>query len=88
MRMNKNTKQKNKQELDILKAYKKGELETISNLNKVKKEYSQIARNTLKKNKSITIRLAERDLLRLKAKAFQEGIPYQTLLTSIIHKNV
>jgi predicted DNA binding CopG/RHH family protein len=86
--MNKNTKQKNKQELDILKAYKKGELETISNLNKVKKEYSQIARNTLKKNKSITIRLAERDLLRLKAKAFQEGIPYQTLLTSIIHKNV
>ena len=73
---------------EMVKAYEKGDIKTVANLNKVKKEYSQIARNTLKKNKSITIRLAERDLLRIKQKAMKEGIPDQTLITSLIHKNV
>ncbi len=84
MTKNKETKLNN----EMVKAYEKGDLKTVANLNKVKKEYSQIARNTLKKNKSITIRLAERDLLRIKEKAMKEGIPYQTLITSLIHKNV
>jgi predicted DNA binding CopG/RHH family protein len=47
----------------------------------------QIARNTLAKNKTITVRLSERNLLRLKAKAAQEGIPYQTFVSSLIQKN-
>jgi predicted DNA binding CopG/RHH family protein len=47
----------------------------------------QIARNTLAKNKTITVRLSERNLLRLKAKAAQDGIPYQTFVSSLIQKN-
>jgi predicted DNA binding CopG/RHH family protein len=47
----------------------------------------QIAKNTLAKNKTITVRLSERNLLRLKAKAAQEGIPYQTFVSSLIQKN-
>ncbi len=79
---------KQKKDMDIIKAYERGELKTVANFNKIKKQYSQIARNTLKKDKSITIRIAERDLLRIKEKAMKEGIQYQTLISSLIHKNV
>lgn len=48
----------------------------------------EIGRNTTAKNKTITIRLSERNLVRLKAAAAREGVPYQTLVSSLIHKNV
>jgi len=47
----------------------------------------EVAKNTLAKNKTITVRLSERNLLRLKAKAAQEGIPYQTFVSALIQKN-
>ena len=53
-----------------------------------KKRYQQIARNTSSKNKAITIRLSERTLHRLKAAATREGMPYQTLVSSLIHKHI
>lgn len=86
--MKKNNINLTKEEKDILKAQEMGLFKSVSNLNKEKSRYAQIARNTLKKNKSITIRLAERDLQKVKAKAMEEGIPYQTYITSIIHKSV
>ncbi len=49
--------------------------------------YQQIAKNTTAKNKAITVRLSERTLMRLKAKSAQEGLPYQTFVASLIHKN-
>lgn len=52
------------------------------------KRFQDIARNTLAKNKTITVRLSERNLLRLKAAAAQEGIPYQTLVSSLIQKHI
>lgn len=55
-------------------------------LRSAKKELHQIAKNTLNKTRNINIRLTERDLNRLKAKAIEEGIPYQTLAASILHK--
>ncbi|HSX02582.1 MAG TPA: hypothetical protein VLI05_04710 [Candidatus Saccharimonadia bacterium] len=51
-----------------------------------KKALQQYAKNTLNKTKNINIRLSERDLYRLRAKAIEEGIPYQTLASSILHK--
>jgi predicted DNA binding CopG/RHH family protein len=53
-----------------------------------KREIEQAARNTLNKTKNINIRLSERDLHKLKTKAIEEGIPYQTLASSILHKKV
>jgi predicted DNA binding CopG/RHH family protein len=44
------------------------------------------ARNTLKKDKRLNIRISERDLTELQRKAVTEGLPYQTYLSSIIHK--
>ena len=46
----------------------------------------QYARNTLQKNKRINIRLSEKDLLGIQTKAIEEGLPYQTLISSILHK--
>jgi predicted DNA binding CopG/RHH family protein len=76
------------EEKQIIKDFEKNKFQSISNLERTKKRYSTIAKNTLKKNKSITIRLADRDIQKVKAKAMEEGIPYQTLITSIIHKYI
>lgn len=47
-----------------------------------------LATSLFKKQKNINIRISEHDLLKVKAKAFEEGIPYQTYISSLIHKNV
>lgn len=51
------------------------------------KYWQQIARNTLRK-KPITVRVQERDIEGLKVKALEQGIPYQTLVASILHRYV
>lgn len=47
-----------------------------------------MAKETLKKNKRINIRVSERDLEGVQKKAIEEGLPYQTLIASVIHKYV
>jgi predicted DNA binding CopG/RHH family protein len=71
----------------IEKALESGQLKSAPEFEKRKKELQQIAKNSLNKTKNINIRLSERDLYRLKAKAIEEGIPYQTLVSSILHKS-
>lgn len=75
-----------KEEQDILDAFERGEFKRVSNLKKAKEHFSQVAKNTLNKAKNINIRLSEKDLAKLKRKAVEEGIPYQTLVSSILHK--
>ncbi len=75
-----------KEEQEILNAVEKGEFVSVPNLEKEKKRFREIARNTLNKTRNINIRLSERDLARLKRKAAEEGLPYQTLASSILHK--
>ena len=48
----------------------------------------EVARETLQKDKRINIRMSGRDLLSLKRKANRFGIPYQTLISSILHQYV
>ena len=47
-----------------------------------------LARATLRKDRRMNVRISERDLKGLKARAAEEGIPYQTLVTMILHKYV
>jgi len=76
-----------RKELEAIEdALDKGEIKSAPDFEKRKKELQQIAKNTLNKTRNINIRLTERDLYRLKAKAIEEGIPYQTLVSSILHK--
>ena len=51
-------------------------------------EAQAFARATLKKDRRMNVRISERDLKGLKARAAEEGIPYQTLVTMILHKYV
>ncbi|EKD84940.1 MAG: hypothetical protein ACD_38C00138G0004 [uncultured bacterium] len=75
-----------KEEEEILKAVEAGEFKRVKNFEQAKKDAIEAAKNTVKKNKNINLRISERDLLKLKAKAIEEGIPYQTLAASILHK--
>jgi len=75
-----------KEEKKILKSFEEGEWVSVPGNSKRKKELIQYARNTLKKDKRLNIRISERDLVELQRKAVREGLPYQTYVSSIIHK--
>jgi predicted DNA binding CopG/RHH family protein len=61
--------------------------EWVSDLTKKeKKQYQEYARYNLNKQKRINIRMTERDLKKIRAKAIEEGIPYQSLIAMLIHK--
>ena len=69
-------------EKEILEAYENGMLKP----SKSQPDYQTIARNTMKKNRKINIRISENDLSALQRRAAREGIPYQTLIGSVLHK--
>ena len=75
-----------KEEQEILDSFENGEGVQVKNFSKRKAELMKYARNTLKKDKRLNIRISERDLNELQRKAVIEGLPYQTYLSSIIHK--
>jgi predicted DNA binding CopG/RHH family protein len=75
-----------KEEKEILDSFEKEEWVPVTNLTKRKKELMAYARNTLRKDKRLNIRISERDLLELQKRAVNEGLPYQTYVSSIIHK--
>lgn len=76
----------NKEEKEILEAYEKQELKSIPRVRRAMTEYREYAKSALNKNKRINIRLSERDILHMKMTAVKEGLPYQTLISSILHK--
>ncbi|MBI5893285.1 MAG: antitoxin [Deltaproteobacteria bacterium] len=77
-----------KEEQEILNSFEKGEWVPVKNLSKRRAEMMRYARNTFKKDKRLNIRISERDLNELQRKAVNEGLPYQTYVSSIIHKFV
>ena len=77
-----------KNEQEIERSYEQDEWKSAPKAKELKQKYAQYVRNTFQKNKRINIRISEWDLLRLKAKSIEEGIPYQTMVASLIHKFV
>jgi predicted DNA binding CopG/RHH family protein len=75
-----------KEEKEILDSFEKGEWVPVTDLPKRRRELAEYARNTLRKDKRLNIRISERDLIELQRKAVKEGLPYQTYVSSIIHK--
>ena len=75
----------NKEEMELAKSLENEEW--ISDLTKKeKKQYEEYARYSLSKRKRINIRMSERDLKKIQAKAIEEGIAYQSLISMLIHK--
>ena len=77
----------NEEERELYEAIESGDFVSVENLEDEKAKAKAAAKATLNKTRNINIRLSERDVYKLKAKAVEEGIPYQTLASSILHKS-
>lgn len=76
------------EEEEILEAFESGKLERVENTENEIKRHKVLAEATFEKDARINIQLSSRDLRALQARALREGIPYQTLVSSILHKFV
>ncbi len=74
-----------KEEKDLYESLQNDEWESDLS-NSEKDEYKSAAQHTLNKSRRINLRLSERDYKRIKSRALQEGLPYQSLISRIIHK--
>jgi predicted DNA binding CopG/RHH family protein len=75
-----------KEEKELITSIEKGEWRSISKLQEEIEKSKKIAKATLRKDQRMNIRISKKDLDALKIKAIEEGIPYQTLLSRLIHK--
>jgi len=76
------------EEKELLDSVERGEWKTIPNFKKEAKQYQEYARATFRKDKRVNIRISEKDLVNIQKRAIQEGLPYQTLISSVLHKFV
>ncbi|MEO8079527.1 MAG: hypothetical protein ABI641_03290, partial [Caldimonas sp.] len=74
-------------EEEVLSAYEKGELKSVATKSELAK-FKAVARATAIKDRRVNIRLSSGDLSDIQVRALQEGVPYQTLIASVLHKYV
>ncbi len=74
-------------ETDVLNAYETGQLKSVATKAELAK-FRAAARSTAVKDKRVNIRLSSGDLSDIQIKALEEGVPYQTLIASVLHKYV
>ncbi len=74
------------EENELIKSIRRNEWEEAKDVRKLKKQALEYAEATVKKDKRMNIRISERDLRNLKRKALEEGIPYQTMVSMVLHK--
>lgn len=74
------------EEADLMTSLEADEWQSVKDPGVQRKTAIQAARNTLRKDRRINLRLSEKDYHEIQIRALQEGIPYQTLISSIIHK--
>lgn len=77
-----------KEEKELLDSVERKEWVSIPDFRKEAKRYQEYARATFRKDKRVNIRISEKDLAKIQKRALQEGLPYQTLISSILHKFV
>jgi predicted DNA binding CopG/RHH family protein len=76
------------EEKELLDSVENGEWQQVPNFKEEAKRYQEAARATLRKDKRVNIRMTERDLGNFQKKAQEDGLPYQTLISSILHKYI
>lgn len=75
-----------KEERDILDSFERGEWGRVKDVEGEIQRHRTYARNTLKKNRRVNIRISSKDLEDIQAIAVEDGIPYQTLMSSVLHR--
>ena len=74
------------EERELLESFERDEWRPISGQEEELERYREYARATFKKDKRVNIRMSGKDLDALKTRALEQGIPYQTLMASVLHK--
>ena len=77
-----------KEEKELLDSYERGEWKSVRNLKEEIEKHRGHARQTLKKDKRVNIRISSMVLDELQTRAVEDGMPYQTLISSILHRFV
>jgi predicted DNA binding CopG/RHH family protein len=77
-----------REDQELIDSAERGEWVLAENQEMWKAMLVKTAENTLKKDKRMNVRMSQRDMLLLKTRALEEGIPYQTLVTMVLHKYV
>jgi predicted DNA binding CopG/RHH family protein len=75
-----------KEEKQLLDSLESGQWESVPSLQSEIRKHDQYAKNTMRKDKRVNIRISSRDLDQLQTMAMEDGIPYQTLMSSILHR--
>ena len=76
------------EEKELLVSYEGEEWQSVGQLEAEKERYQGYARATFRKDTRVNIRISSKDLEAIQKKAVEEGIPYQTLMASVLHKFV
>lgn len=87
--MSRNTKITDEEERELIESSERGEWVSVGNIEEQRAFWQKVARDTLDgERQRISISIPKRDLTKLKTRAAEEGMPYQTLVNSILHKYV
>ena len=74
------------EEKDLMALVESDEFQPVRDIDKEKNIAFLAARSTLKKDKRINLRLSQKDYYQIQIRAIEEGIPYQSLISSLVHK--
>jgi predicted DNA binding CopG/RHH family protein len=77
-----------KEEREILRSVERGEWRSAHGAKEQVERYQAYARAAVRKDKRVNIRMSEKDLVRFQKKAVEEGLPYQTLISSVLHRYI
>ena len=77
-----------REEKQLLESYERDEWQSVSDLESESRRYREYAAGTFRKDRRINIRISQKDLRAIQKKALEEGIPYQTLISSVVHKYI
>jgi len=72
----------------ILESVEGGEWKSVPRFKREQERFQKYAKETFKKDRRINIRISNKDLLAIQKRALEEGVPYQTLISSLLHKYV
>jgi predicted DNA binding CopG/RHH family protein len=73
-------------EKELRDAVERGEWKSAGGGNRERTRYSRYAKATFRKGRRLNIRLSSKDLEAIQKRALAEGLPYQTLIASLLHK--
>ena len=77
-----------KEEQELLDSFESGEWKPVKNVKGEIAKHRKRARNTLRKDRRVNIRISSKDLDELQLIAAEDGLPYQTLMASVLHRYV